>query len=164
MEMSNENENLDELLSSFYDERETNEFKNNLKSFEDMFGSGPVSSGGMIDEIKTAVAIKLSSRKHNRSAVLRRIAVAAVIIIVGLAGVKMGFRRDISPDTSDVALTAGLFDDGETSQITLLTEQIEQIEDALLSVRLDEYDSYGDDSYFELETELNEINGDFWKG
>ncbi len=165
MKMSNENENLDELLSSFYDERKTNEFKNNLKSFEDMFDDSPVPSSQTIDSIKNAVAKKLlSSRHRNRIFTFRRIAVAAIILLIVLVEINMDSRQPEMPEVVISNITYDLFDESETSQIASLTEQIEQIEDALLSVRLDEYDTYTGDSYLELETVLSEINGNFWKG
>lgn len=163
--MSNENENLNELLSSFYDEQEANEFKNDLNSFDKMLDGGPVPSAQTIDAIKNAVAKKLSSHhQRNRFFTFRRIAVAAIVLLIALVGTNIDIRRDIYPDEPGVTLAADLFDESDSSQIALLTEQVEQIEDALLSVRLDEYDTYSSDSYSELETELNEINGDFWKG
>lgn len=162
--MNNENENLNELLSGFYDEQEINEFKNNLKSFDEMLNSNPAPSEQTIDGIKSAVAEKLSSHKHKRFAVLQRIAVAAMVLLIAFAGLKTTNRQDEMAKVTEIVATTNLFDDGETSQITAITEQIEQIEDALLSVRLDEYDTYIGDSYTDLETELSEINGDFWKG
>ena len=166
MKMSNENENLDELFSNFYAEQEADEFKNDLNSFDKMLGrcstSGPLAE--TIDSIKDAVAFKLSSRRHNKYAVLQPAAVAAIVLLIAFAGLKMNSRQDSTTEIAKSDVTYTLFDEGETSQLASLTEQIEQIEDALLSVRLDEYDTYTDDSYLELEMELSEINGNFWKG
>ena len=160
--MSKEQENLNELLSSFYNEQEANEFKKNLDSFDAMLSECPTPSAQMINDIKCAVVQKLSTRKHSISVISRRMAMAAMIMLIAFAGLKMSNRQnEIKPKN---VLTADFFEDDETSQIALLTEEIEQIEDALLSVRLDEYDTFSGDSYFELETELSEINGDFWKG
>jgi hypothetical protein len=162
--MSNEQENLNELLSSFYNEQESNDFKNDLNSLDQMLTDAPEPSAQTIDGIKNAVAEKLSSRRQrNRFLTIRRITVAAIVLVVALVGTNMDLRHDTYPDASGIAL-ADLFDESDSSQIALLTAQVEEIEDALLSVRLDEYDTYSSDSYSELETELNEINGDFWKG
>jgi hypothetical protein len=164
MAMNENHENLNELLSSFYNEQEANEFKNDLNSFDKMLDDSAAPSSQMIDSIKSAVAKKLSSRKHRKYVVLRPVAAAAIVLLIAFAGLKITSRQDSITEVAISNLTYDLFDESETSQIASLTEQIEQIEDALLSVRLDEYDSYGDDSYLELEAELNEINGDFWKG
>lgn len=162
--MNNEHENLNELLSNFYDEQQADEFKDNLSSFDEMLSSAPAPSPQIIDDIKVVVAEKLSSRKHNRFTVLPRIAVAAIVLLIAFAGLKIGSRQPVETAVMKTVTVAGLFDDADTAQILSLTEQIEQLEDELLSVRLDEYDPYKSDSYSELETELNEINGDFWKG
>lgn len=163
--MNEKQENLNELLSGFYDEQETDEFKKDLDSFDQMLGGGPVPSSQTIDDIKAAVAEKLSSsRQRNRIFTFRRIAVAGIILAIAL--IEMSINRQ-QPEVTEVGATvatAGLFGDGEMSQIISLTEQIEEIEDALLSVRLDESDTNGSESYLELEAELSEINGDFWKG
>ena len=62
--MSKEQENLNELLSGFYDEQQADEFKNDLNSFDQMLGGGPAPSPQTIDGIKNAVTEKLASRRQ----------------------------------------------------------------------------------------------------
>ena len=67
---------------------------------------------------------------------------------------------------SGKALAGSIFDEQQFSQIEIaaLTREVEQIEDSMLTIRLDEFGTYQSDSFFEIETELTEINGNFWKG
>lgn len=168
--MNDKNENLDELLSDFYDQHQSSEFKNDLNSFQDLLdaNTAPRPSLQTIDKIKSAIANKLVlSQKRRRYNFVRKFAIAAVVLMIAIAGVKMVNRRPDGQIAEEGKAFAGnIFDEQQFSQteIAVLTREVEQIEDSMLTIRLDEFDTYQSDSLFEIETELTEINGDFWKG
>jgi len=168
--MTNKNENMDELLSGFYDRQEADEFKSELSSLQELLDADPAPrpSSQTIDKIKSAIADKLVlSQKRRRYNFVRKFAVAAVILMVAIAGLKM---IDRSPERQIAeggkVLAANIFDEQQFSQVEIaaLTQEIEQIEDSMHAIRLDEFGAYQSNSFFEIDTELTEINGDFWKG
>ena len=168
--MSNKNENLDDLLSGFYDQQQSSEFKNNLNSLQELLDADPAPrpSSQTIDKIKNAIADRLVlSQKRWRYNFVSKFAVAAVLLMVAIAGVKMIDQRpDGQIAERGKAFAGNIFDEQQFSQaeISVLTREVEQIEDSMLTIRLDEFDTYQSDSFLEIETELTEINGDFWKG
>jgi negative regulator of sigma E activity len=168
--MSDKNENMDDLLSDFYDQQQSGEFKNELNSLQELLDANPAPrpSSQTIDKIKSDVTDRIVlSQKSRRYNFVRKFAVAAVILMVAIAGVKMINQhpaRQIAE--SEKTFTGSIFDEQQFSQteIAALTREVEQIEDSMLTIRLDEFDTYQSDSFLEIDTELTEINGDFWKG
>ena len=91
------------------------------------------------------------------------------IIITGI-GIKLFERGDITPRTIPAVSIVSdsiweseyLVEDDE--HLATITAEIEQIESDLIAVQLGENSGNGSELLTELEMELMEINGDFWKG
>jgi len=164
------NENLNELLSRFLDERQTHEAAEDIRAGEKLLASFPVPAcdQAVINSIKEQIKVHLEARKRQKLArsMFYRVAVAAVIIVLAIAGVKF------SPEHQSERATAGktgqsfIWDDesGTDEQLTALTDQIDEIEASMLAIRLGEKGAEGSTILTDLEMEMSEINGNFWKG
>jgi hypothetical protein len=52
----------------------------------------------------------------------------------------------------------------DQAELALLTDELEQIEGEILALRLGEDGGESSREFIELEMELTDIGGDFWKG
>lgn len=138
-----------------------------LRSF-----SAPEPDGELIADIKAEIAARLLYKKENafRRAIYKTMAVAAGFIILAVVSVKLFETKIVQPERpvsgsiipKAVWESECLADDGADS--AALVAEVEQIESDLLAVQLGENGSSGYEAVTELETELIEINSDFWKG
>ena len=170
--MTENNENLNELLSRFLDERQTHEAAEDIRAGEKLLASfsAPVPDQAVINSIKEQIEMRLEARKKQKlaSSMFHRVAVAAVIIVLAIAGVKF-FPE---PKRERVAVSKVgqdfIWDDGSGTgsdeQLAALTAQIDEIEASMLAIKLGENGGEGGTLLTDLEVEMSEINGDFWKG
>ena len=100
--------------------------------------------------------------------VVPRAAVAAVIIVLAIAGARYLTEPDREATYVANTVQASIWDDesglGGDEQLATLTAQISEIEADMLAIRLGEDRSKSSSLLTDLEVEMNEINGDFWKG
>jgi hypothetical protein len=165
-------ENLNELLSRFLDERQTHEAAEDIRAGEKLLASfsAPACDQAVINSIKEQIEVRLEARKRQKlvRSMFYRVAVAAVIIVLAIAGVKFfpGPKREqvaVGKVGQDF-----IWDDesgtGSDEQLTALAAQIDEIEASMLAIRLGENGAEGGTILTDLEVEMSEINGDFWKG
>ena len=118
-----------------------------------------------ITKIKATVNAAVQQKKRTR--IYRRIAAAALILLA--AGTVLhysGRSADISVGPVQVFSWEHTDDDG-TGELSLLAEEIEQLEADVFAFRLnDTAPYYSEDNLLllEFEIELIEIETDFWKG
>lgn len=170
--MTENNENLNELLSRFLDERRTHEAAEDIRAGEKLLASfsAPACDQAVINSIKAQIEVHMEARKRQKLArsMFYRVAVAAVIIVLAIAGIKF------FPEPNREQVAAGkvgqglIWDDeigtGSDEQLTALTAQIDEIEASMLAIRLGENGGENGTLLTDLEAEMSEINGDFWKG
>ena len=170
--MTENRENLDELLSRFFDELQTHEVAEDIRKGDKLLASfsAPVCDQAVIGNIKAEIKEQLKARKRQQKvrSIFNRVAVAAVIIVFAIAGVRFfpaSEHRSLTISKSGVDFT---WDDQSVSngyeQFATLTSQIDEIEASMLAIRLDEYEAESGIILTDLEVEMVEINGDFWKG
>lgn len=161
--MNENKENLNELLSSFFDPEKISQIKSDIEKGDDLFAkySAPKPDEEVIAAIKSRMASELA-RKHERrriSVVLSRaVAVAAVFIVISLAG-------QIFFNSSSDDVYANIWQDD--TQLLTLMEQVDEIADQIQQIRLDEFDADEDVDITQSEIEEMEMvanNTDFWKG
>ena len=175
--MNKDNENLNDLLKNFFDEARAWQAKRDIESGQQLLSDHPAPGpdGLVTDSIKSRISARLDAHKQRRfHTIARRMAVAAVIVVLVMTGIRFNGYRDRRPaDVTGPDKTAlkniWQEDDaqdsaGRDSQLNVLTAQIDEIADSILSIRLDEHRSQQSDAFIEIETELLDINGDFWKG
>ena len=167
-------ENLRELFEKFFDAEQAESCVEDIQKAEQILRENPAPEpdGLLIANIKAEIAMRLPAvRAHRfRRIIYEVIGAAAAILIVagvtlqlfappagledeynyaGLIPTKIWESDDIVTDDDDLAV---------------YTAQIEQIEDEVMALQSGEDTGNGDSTIVELEMELIEINGDFWKG
>ncbi len=159
--MTKNNENLNELFSAFLDADNAEQAASDIRTGDEILAShpGPGLDSGAIANLKSDIRSQLS-RRRARKIVLQRTAAAIVII----ASVSAVFISKTYGPVQPVTTTASIWQDRTDEQIASLTEQIGDIETEMSIIRLGA-DGNGDGfDLTEIEMEINNINGNFWKG
>lgn len=161
--MNENKENLNELLSDIFDPAEASQIKRDIEQGDEVFRNYPAPEPNkeLVDAIKVQMAGELARRREIKpiSVVLRRaVAVAAVFIVIALAGL-------IFFGNGDDDLSANIWQDD--TQLLALMAQVDEIADQIQQIRLDEFDE--DDNVDTAQWEIEEMemvanNTDFWKG
>jgi hypothetical protein len=162
--MTENNENLDKLLSAFLGATQADEADRDIRAGDEILNNHPVPelADDTIAGLKAEIRSQLSSRRRKRLT-LQRVA-AAAIIIASVAAVFIS--RSHGPAQPVIANTS-VWQDISTiqdEQIASLAEQIGNIETEMFSIRLGADDSGNGFDLTDIETEINNINGNFWKG
>ena len=170
--MTENNENLDELLSRFLDEHESHVAAEDIHRGEDLLASfsTPAPDAAVIEAIKAQIELRLRVKQKRRfiRSMAQKIAVAAIIIVLAMAGLK--FLVEPEPKVKGVGKVSREFiwedesEPGGDEQLAVLTAQIDEVEADILAIRLGEDGGENDSLLTDLEMEMIEINGDFWKG
>ena len=167
--MTENNENLNELLSRFLDERRTHEAAEDIRAGEKLLASfsAPACDQAVINSIKEQIEVHLEARKKQKlvRSMFCRVAACAVIIVLAIAGVKFFPEPKHEQATVGKAGPDFIWDDGSgTGSDKQLAAQIDEIQASMLAIRLGENGVKDGTLLTELEVEMSEINGDFWKG
>ena len=169
--MSENKENLDELLTDFFDPAEALQVKRDIELGDEIFirNPAPVPDEQLLVAIKTNIAVDLARNKRKRVVFLtigKVATVAAVFIVTALIGL-MFFVHD-SSDMSTLAKNIWQ-DDAFVAdeELLALKTQVDEIADEIRQIRLDELDEDYDVDTIQWEIEEMEMvanNTDFWKG
>ena len=175
MHMKNDKkENLKELFEKFLDSHKAQQAAEDIKSAGEIFQQhpAPAPSAQLLQDIKAQVAARVAA--HKTATTFRRIAyrivAVAAVIIMTFVGIKLFEKETPAPKALalDLAIPATTWDSNNLAEdddySATLVAEIEQIERDLLALQLDENGSNGLSVVEVLEMELNEINGNFWKG
>ncbi len=165
--MKNENkENLKELLERFYSRQEVNEIYSDITETENLLKRYPAPD---VDEtvtnhIKAEIDEKLAKPAARYTTILlKTAAVAAVLFIVSFVSLSV-FTPEPQAFDGTSESTTQIFDN-EDLEIAALTAEIEEVEREFSSLSLnDTQTSYYSDITEDLETELIDLDTDFWKG
>ena len=170
--MTENYENLDEILSRFLDKHQIHEAAEDIRLGEELLASfgGPAPDKAVIDGIKTQIEVHLRVRRKRRlvRSMFYRVAVAAVIVVLAKSGARFFTQPERKATGVASAAYASIWDDENgpagDEQLAALTTEIDEIEASMLAIRLGEDGAGGDTLLTDLEVEMTEINGDFWKG
>lgn len=151
--VTDNNENLSELFD--------------IRQAERILRDNPAPEPGaeLITNIKAAIGQSLDNRKANtlKCTVFKVAAVAAVFFAVILINVKILNQTPVVPEQlAELSVAAASWESDE--EFSLLAAQIEQFEADLTAIELGENGDYEYQEIIELETELIDIDNDFWKG
>ena len=166
-------ENLKDLFEKFVDAGQAEKAAEDIRKGEEILSAhpGPEPDGEVIAGIKAEVARELSRRKTRvtKRVVYKAASVAAAFIIMASVSVKIFekggeqgkvVRASILPsaiwESEDLA--------ADDVDLAILTAEIREIEEDALALQFGENGGNGHIGLEELEIELMEINGDFWKG
>ncbi len=168
--MSENKENLNKLLGRFFNEQAAAKAKEDIRAGDEILsaGAGFEPEKDVIDGIKAQIAVRLATKKRARRwMVARGVAVAALIIIVGLVWVQFTGRDEGNTGSFGATAEGLVWDDetGSNGHLASLTDEIDEIERSIYAIRFGEYGSESESVYERIELEMIEIdNGDFWKG
>lgn len=171
--MNKDNENLNDLLKNFFDEDLALQAKRDIESGQQILSDHPAPEPdkNIVDSIKSRISASLNAHKQRRfHAIARRMAIAVAIVVLVMTGIRFNGYRDrrvIDVAVIDRSILKNIWQEdsaGRTSLLDTLTAQIDDIAASVLSIRLDEHRSQQSDALIEIETELHDIDVDFWKG
>lgn len=167
-------ENLKELFEKFVGGEQAERAVEDVRKGEQILQEHPAlgPDGELIANIKAEIAASLLRKKENafRRMVYKTVAVAAGFILLVAIGVELFEKGRGEPErlaTGSIIPKAVWESDrlaDDDADLATLIAEIEQIESDLLAVQLGENGGNGHEAVTELEMELIEINGDFWKG
>lgn len=172
-------ENLKELFEKFFDAEQAQKHLDDVQEAERIIEQYPAPEPDdmLIANIKAEIAMRLpAERTHIYDRAAYRIAsVAAAVIILAAVGLRMFEKESIKPIpivTAGINITeiipAAIWDSEDIAvddmNLANFATQIDQIESDLLALQAGDDGLDGDNAIMELEVELMEVEGDFWKG
>jgi len=165
-------ENLKELFERFVDSQQGRQAAEDIDKGDKIVGlyPAPQPSAELIADIKADVQAVLLHRRARtiRYATYKAVAVAAVVVVVGAVLLtlfkKPDSARQVAAGVSKASVVWASESSGEDEDVSMLTAEVNQIASELVAVQLDEGRGNGNGAASNLEMELIETNGDFWKG
>ena len=168
------NENIEELFGKFLSDQDARRAAEDIQQAEEILREHPAPepAGELLADINSKIAEALSAEKAKtrKLTAYRVAAVAAAIIILVAIGVRF-FEKGPAETQSPVTITLiqqAIWESEDISadqaELALLTDELEQIEGEILALRLGEDGGESSREFIELEMELTDIGGDFWKG
>ncbi len=168
------NENIEELFGKFLSDQDARRAAEDIQKAEEILREHPAPepAGELLADINSKIAEALSAEKAKtrKLTAYRVAAVAAAIIILVAIGVRF-FEEGPAETQSPVTITLiqqAIWESEDISadqaELALLTDELEQIEGEILALRLGEDGGESSREFIELEMELTDIGGDFWKG
>lgn len=173
--MDNRNEeNLKDLFGKFVGDEQTKRAVEDVRKGEQILHEHPAPEpdGELIANVKAEIAASLLRKKGIafRRTVYKTVAVAAGFILLVAIGIKLFEKGKGEPErlaTGSIIPKAVWESDrlaDDNADLATLIAEIEQVKSDVLAVQLGENGGNGHETVTELEMELIEINGNFWKG
>lgn len=155
-------ENLKDLLKNFYDEEQSMEFIHNMEFSEKILSATrePAPSQETIDNIKRMIS---KNHSHRLSWELSA-AAAAILIIVSLFSVKIFYEKS---DSYQSTITATQWESSNFSiddnEFFAINTSLNDISEQMLTLS-EENNNELANSIVELETDMVDLENNFWKG
>jgi hypothetical protein len=171
MTKKNKNENFDQLLEKFFPHDQITVISRDIEAGQEFLHQfpAPKPNPAVLENIKSGIALALKAKKAHtvRFGIYKSMAVAAVLTLAALIGLKSINEQTIQPQKQASIIPAKLWESSEITaddeDLALYSAKVQQIEDELADLHENSYsDSYS--PVADLETELYEIDNDFWKG
>ncbi|MHC4618482.1 MAG: hypothetical protein ACYTEQ_12100 [Planctomycetota bacterium] len=167
-------ENLRELFEKFAGGEEAKKAVEDISQGERILRQHPAPppSDELIAQVQAKAAGALAANKARafRRAVYKVAAVAAVFFIAAVASVRLvGPPEDKTDEIYSASIIPAAIwesDDiaADDTDLALLSAEVNELRQEMLALRLGENGGNGLEDLTELEMELAEVNGDFWKG
>jgi hypothetical protein len=167
-------ENLKELLAGFMDAGSARQAEEDIEKGDELLchWSAPQPGENVLAEVKKKVAATV--RQRHRIALQRRIwaaaGVAAAIVIVSALALKLFEKQPVEQTALRYAAAIpervweGSDITKDDADIVVLAAEVETIENELAGAQLNDTSGNGSTAVGDIETELIEIGGNFWKG
>ena len=167
--MKKNNENMEELIKQFFDEEISSQVHADIQRGDELLSGckSPEPDESLIADIKLKLQAAVEHRRSKR--VVRafyRTAAAAMILFGIMVGVQFFNNNDITINGTGVTASAGIWGDDESqiSRFDVLTAEIDELEGNLINIRLGELEEQEAQDVTDLEMEVIELAGGFWKG
>jgi len=170
--MNNDNENRKELLRQFYDPEDADRIEADLEWGDRAMGQWPLLQPDptVVAGIKKKIHTRLQHLRKNKIRIffsrISSVAAALVlasVILVGRVEPPAGETHEPPPIISPQAWQ---IDSAGEMQLAELADELDEIMDTMLDIRLDEYGGMQDNSvegyHGKIETAV--VTSDFWKG
>jgi len=166
-------ENLKDLFEKFLASEQAEKAVEDIRKGEQILRDNPAPkpSDELIAGIKSDIAISLLHKRENaiRYTVYKVAAVAAIVFILTAISIKFLEKGDETTrmyTTSIIPTAIWESEDiaADDTDLAILTAEVEQVADDVLSLRMGGNGGNGQSAVTELEIELIEIESDFWKG
>jgi hypothetical protein len=172
--MNERNENLRELFEQFLDSEQAQSNLEDIEKGEQILREHPAPEPDemLLANIKAEIALHILPRRATvyKRFVYRAAAVAAVIIVIVAIGTSF-LEKPVDIQPGPETYYASVFPWPDNDEITthganlvVLTAEIDQIENKLMTMESGEEYRDNDSTVAEMEIEVTEIAGDFWKG
>jgi len=171
---SQNGENLKELSGKFLGADEAKQATEDIRRGEELLGGHPAPEpdSQLVADIKAEIGRALVDRRANafKRIAYKVAAVAAAIIVAAAISVKLSDRG--AGETKEVVtasiIPAAVWESDDIAvddaELGTIVGEIEEIEGDVLALELGENGGNGYEAIEELEVELEEIEGVFWKG
>jgi hypothetical protein len=167
-----EPENLRELLERFFETGQVESCLDDFQKAERLFREHPAPEPDemLIANIKAEIAMRLPARRAEifRRRVWEAAGIAATLAVLALVGVRLSHQPARQAVNYASLIPTAIWESdnlaADDADLALYTTEIEQIKDEVSALESGEHAVDNDSAVTELETELVEINGDFWKG
>jgi hypothetical protein len=166
-------ENLKELFEKFVTGEQAEKAVEDICIGEQILRDNPAPkpSDELIAGIKSEIAINLLHKKENaiRYMLYKVAVVAAVVFVLTAISIKFFEKGEESEKVMYASIIPTAIwesDDiaADDVELAVLTAEVEQVADEVLSLRMGEDGGNGQSAVTELEIEMIEIESDFWKG
>jgi len=162
-----------DLFEKFLASEQAEKAVEDIRKGEQILRDNPAPQPGdeLIAGIKSDIAITLLHRKENafRRTVYKVAAVAAAVMVLSAISIKFFEKGDESARMYTASIIPTVIWESEDIaaddvDLAILTAEVEKVADEVMSLRTGENGSNGQSAVIELETELAEIESDFWEG
>jgi len=156
------NENLDKLIANFFDGEDASVIKEDIRIGDEIIASGDrlVPEAAVVSGIKRDISKRLISRQGRRMHMNSlRAAVAAMIVLVGF----MGIRTIVHQGTALPPNVSRGFFWGEDATASSIGFELDEIDNAIISISLGEHETESHDILESLELEIMADGGGFWR-
>ena len=171
---SQNEENLKELFERFADAEQAEKHVEDVQKAEQILREYPAPKPDdmLIANIKAEIAMRMPARRAYvfRRMVYKVAAVAAAVVILAAVSLRLFEKDVVEPQRVAYAslIPRAIWESDDIAaddvDLAIFTAEAEQIEDEVLTLQFGEDGSNGERAVSELEMELIEIEGDFWKG
>ena len=167
--MNEKEKKLEELLNRFFESQGREEVKWDILRGDEILSGfvTPEPKYDVLEAIKLRVSEKLEQKRsagHNRMVFLRSFAAAMILIAVMLGVQFMQHEKTFIDVDRDRILGGVPMNWGDDGVLDALSAEVGELEDSFIRIRLDESGIEENSDMAELEYEMMEIAGDFWKG
>lgn len=156
------NENLDNLISSFYDAGEVEGVQEDIRIGDEIIASGDklAPDAAVISGIKRDISKRLRSRQGRRMHMTSlRAAVAAMIVL----GAFIGIRSLVHTSNPGSGIASSSWFWVEDATASGMSYELDEMDHTIMAISLGEDESESDDIIESLELEIMEDSGGFWK-